>query len=132
LLATIPVGKEPHEVVATPDGRKAYVSNVLDKTISVIDLAGQRVVGSLRSEHFDLPHGMAVTPDGRYVLLTSEGSRRFFLIDAKRDVILRSVTTTQARAHMVAVLEGGRKSFATNVDSDTVTLLKLPDLRILK
>src|SRR5690242_16633224 len=27
-LATIPVGQEPHEVVATPDGRKAYVTNV--------------------------------------------------------------------------------------------------------
>ena len=131
-LATIPVGKEPHEVVATPDGRKAYVSNVLDKTISVIDLAGQRVVRTLRSEHFELPHGMGVTPDGRYVLLTSEGSRRFFLIDATRDVILRSVTTTQARAHMVAVLAGGRKAFAANVDSDTVTLLRLPELRIVK
>jgi len=131
-LATIPVGKEPHEVVATPDGRKAYVSNVRDKTISVVNLETQRVARTLRSDHFETPHGLAVTPDGRYVLLTSEGSRRFFLIDAARDVILRSVTTTQARSHMVVVLEGGRRAFAANVDSDTVTLLRLPELRIVK
>src|SRR6266571_2508546 len=130
-LATIPVGKEPHEVAATPDGRKAYVSNVRDKTISVVDLSGLRVARTLRSEHFDFPHGLATTPDGRYLLLTSEGSRRFFLIDAARDVILRSVTTTQARSHMVVVLEGGRRAFAANVDSDSVTLLRLPELRIV-
>jgi YVTN family beta-propeller protein len=131
-LATLSVGKEPHEVVATPDGLKAYVSNVRDKTISVIDLARLRVTRTLRSERFDRPHGLAMTPDGRYLLLTSEGSRRFFLIDAARDVILRSVTTTQARSHMVVILEGGRRAFAANVDSDSVSLLTLPELRVLK
>jgi len=131
-LATIPVGKEPHEVVATPDGRKAYVSNVRDKTVSVVDLAALRVARTLRSDRFDTPHGLAMTPDGRSLLLTSEGSRRFFLIDAARDVVMRSVTTTQARPHMVVVLEGGKKAYAANVDSGSVTLLGLPDLRILK
>jgi YVTN family beta-propeller protein len=131
-LSTIPVGTEPHEVVAAPDGRKAYVSNVRDRTVSVIDLTTQRLARTVRSEHLVTPHGLAVTPDGRHLLLTSEGSRRFFLIDAGRDVILRSVTTTQERAHMVAVLAGGRKAFAANIDSDTVTFLKLPELRIVK
>lgn len=131
-LATIPVGKEPHEVVATPDGRKAYVSDVKDRTISVIDLATQRVARTVRSDHLVTPHGLALTPDGRLLLLTSEGSRRFFLVDAARDVILRSVTTTQERAHMVVVLAGGRKAFAANIDSDTVTFLKLPELRVVK
>ena len=131
-IATIPVGKEPHEVVATPDGRKAYVSNVRDKTVSVVDLAALRVARTLRSDRFDTPHGLAMTPDGRSLLLTSEGSRRFFLIDAARDVVMRSVTTTQARPHMVVVLEGGKKAYAANVDSDSVTLLGLPELRILK
>jgi len=131
-LATIPVGKEPHEVVATPDGRKAYVSNVRDKTLSVVDLATLKVARTLRSDRFDSPHGLAMTPDGRFLLVTSEGSHRFFLIDAARDVVLRSVTTTQARAHMVVILAGGRKAFAANVDSGSLTLLKLPDLRILR
>jgi YVTN family beta-propeller protein len=131
-LAIIPVGKEPHEVVATPDGRKAYVSNARDKTVSVVDLAALRVARTLRSDRFDSPHGLAMTSDGRYLLLTSEGSRRLFLIDAARDVVLRSVTTTQARAHMVVVLKGGKKAFVANVDSDSVTLVRLPDLRIVK
>ncbi len=132
LQATIPVGQEPHEVVATPDGRKAYVSNARDRTISVVDLKGARVIRALRSEGFDSPNGLAVTPDGRYLIVTSEGSRRFFLIDAARDVVLRSLTTTQVRAHMVVVPGGGARAFAANVGSDSVTILKIPDLRIVK
>lgn len=131
-LATIPVGREPHEVAATPDGRKAYVTNVKDRTVSVVDLEGRRVARTIKSDRFDFPHGVDTTPDGRHVVVTSEGSRRFFLIDATRDVILRSLTTTQARAHMVAVLAGGRRAYAANIDSDTVTILRLPDLRVVR
>src|SRR5437899_9796127 len=86
LHATIPVGREPHEVVATPDGRKAYVSNARDRSISVVDLKGARVVRTVRSDGLDSPNGLAVTPDGRQLILTSEGSGRFFLVDALRDV----------------------------------------------
>jgi len=132
LHATIPVGREPHEVVATPDGRKAYVSNARDRTVSVVELKSARVIRTLRSESFDSPNGLAMTPDGRHLILTSEGSRRFFLVDASRDVVLRSLTTTQARAHMVVVPGGGTRAFAANVGSDSVTILKIPDLRIVK
>jgi len=132
LQATIPVGKEPHEVVATPDGRKAYVSNARDKTVSVVDLGRARVVRTLRPETFDTPNGLAMTPDGKHLILTSEGTRRFFLVDASRDIVLRSLTTTQTRAHMVAVPGDGSRAFVANVGSDSVTILKIPDLRIVK
>src|SRR5437867_1252955 len=130
LQATIPVGKEPHEVVATPDGRKAYVTNARDKTVSVVDLGRARVVRTLRPETFDTPNGLAMTPDGRHLILTSEGTRRFFLVDASRDTVLRSLTTTQTRAHMV-VVEGSR-AFVANAGSDSVTILKIPELRIVR
>lgn len=131
-LATIPVGREPHEVAATPDGRKAYVSNVKDKSVSVVDLVARRVTRTLRPDRLDVPHGLAVTPDGRHLVMTSEGSRRLFLVDVARDVVLRSVTTTQARPHMAVTLAGGKKACVTNVGSDSVTFLRLPELRILK
>ena len=39
LIAEIPVGKEPRYVTISPDNRTAYVSNAVDGTLSVIDLA---------------------------------------------------------------------------------------------
>jgi YVTN family beta-propeller protein len=132
LLATIKVGQEPHEVVATPDGRKAYVSNLKARSVSIVDLGTFKVVRTLRSETLDVPHGLAFTPDGRRLLLTSEGSRRLFLIDAARDVVQRSLTTNQARAHMVAMGQGGKRAFVANVGSNSITVLKLPELRVAR
>ena len=74
-VATIPVGHEPHEVAATPDGRKAFVSNVGDDTVSVVDLVHRKVATTIHADHLDQPHGLAVTPDGRTLLVTSEASQ---------------------------------------------------------
>ncbi len=130
-IATIKVGREPHEVAVTPDGRKAYVANTGEGSVSVVDLASATVVKTIRSERFVLPHGLAVTRDGRHLILTSEGSRRLFAIETRGDTITRSMSTTQKNAHMVAMQPDGRRAWVPNLGSDTVTLLKVPELRIL-
>jgi YVTN family beta-propeller protein len=59
VTARLPVGRNPREVLLSPDGRKLYVANRLDDTISVIDtrtnkvastidLGGPKTVGPLR------------------------------------------------------------------------------------
>ncbi len=130
LLATVAVGEEPHEVIATPDGRKAYVSNARGRSVSVIDLGAYKTVRTIRSPALDFPHGMGLSPDGRWLLLTSEGSHRLVLIDATRDVITRTLTTTQNGAHMVAMVDRGRRAYVANRGSDTVSLISLPDLKV--
>jgi YVTN family beta-propeller protein len=131
-LATIKVGREPHEVAATPDGRKAYVANARGGSVSVVNLKTYEVARTLRSANLALPHGLEVTPDGRYLLVTSEDSRRLFLVDVVRDAIVKTITTTQKRAHMVSIFKGGRRACVANIESDSVTLLSLPDMRILR
>src|SRR5581483_5671951 len=45
VIARIPVGGNPHEVIATPDGRRAYVSNYGNgtlNTITVVDLIARK------------------------------------------------------------------------------------------
>src|SRR6266700_2159937 len=45
VLARVPVGDDPHEIVASADGRTAYVSNYgfgRFHTITVLDLVGQK------------------------------------------------------------------------------------------
>src|SRR4051812_41179400 len=65
VVARVPAGPDPHEVVATADGKLAFVSNYGGgRTLSVIDLLGQKALqpvelGALRS-----PHGLA-TADGK-------------------------------------------------------------------
>lgn len=131
-LATIGVGAEPHEVVVTPDGRKAYTSNVRDRSLSVVDLKAYKVVKTIRSPMFDYPHGLGITADGRRLLLTSEGSHRLVLIDTARDVVLRTLTTNQQGSHMVTLLKGDRRAYVANRKSDTISEISVPDLKIVR
>ena len=131
-IATIPVGDEPHEVVVTPDGLKAYVSNVGSRSITIIDLLTNRPVRTLRPERADFLHGMAITSDGRYLVLTSEGSHRLYLIDTARDVILRGITSTQEGMHMIAIPPSGKRAYVANRGSGTVSIVDIKKLSVVR
>ena len=50
MLARIPVGNDPHEVIASTDGKTAYVSNYgfgAYNTLAVIDLAGKKALPAI-------------------------------------------------------------------------------------
>ena len=132
LLATVKVGSEPHEVTVTPDGRKAYVSNVGGKSVSVVDLRTYKVIATVKPDHVDYPHGLAATPDGRHILLTSEGSHRLYLINTTRDDVEKAVSTTQAGSHMIALARAGKRAWIANRGSESVSLYELPAFRLLK
>ena len=47
LLKAVPVGKTPNEVCISPDGKRTYVSNRGETTVSVVDLDGLAVSSTL-------------------------------------------------------------------------------------
>ncbi len=56
VIAKIPVGPDPHEVVASSDGKTAYVTNTgggKSYEINVIDLVAQKSVTKHRHKTFD-------------------------------------------------------------------------------
>lgn len=57
VVARIPVGRNPRGIVLSPDGRRLFVANRMDDTISVIDTASLRVVSL-----FDIGGPKIVTP----------------------------------------------------------------------
>ena len=132
LTATIAVGDEPHEVAVTPDGTKAYVSNVGDRSITVLDLQRWSVLRTMTPERFDFPHGLGITNDGRLLLVTSEGSRRFYLFETERDVLIRAITSTEEGMHMIAMPPRGKKAYVANRTTGTLTVLNANQLSIEK
>jgi YVTN family beta-propeller protein len=132
LLATIPLGGHPARLAATPDGRKAFVSDPDNRRIRVIDLRGSKVTRTIRAEGIDRPGDLRVTPDGRSLLVASPDGNRLLLIDARREVVLRSVTTTQKGTHTLTLAKGGRRALLTNRLSGSVSIVDLPALKILR
>jgi YVTN family beta-propeller protein len=125
IVARIPVGDDPHEVVASADGATAYVSNYgfgAFHTLTAIDLVGQkplRVIdlGALRG-----PHGL-VFEQGK-VWFTAEAAKAIGSYDPAAGQVDWIMGTGQDRTHMLFVFPGAKRILTTNVNSATLTILE--------
>lgn len=83
---------------------KAYVGNFQDNTVSVIDTGAGAVVATVPVAPG--PHGMSVSPDGRWVYVSGDGSSTLDVIDTATDRVARSIEVGKA-PHGVALTPGG-------------------------
>ena len=129
--ATVQVGQQPHELAIVPSGDKAYVSNVGDNSLSVVDLTGRRETKTITTPDFSFPHGIAFTPDSRIAVVTSELTQKIVIIDARTDEILRSIDTPEEGTHLVVIDATGRWAYFSNRDSNTVSIMDLEDYSLV-
>jgi YVTN family beta-propeller protein len=125
VLARIPVGDDPHEVIASADGRTAYVSNYgfgAFHTLTVIDLVGQRPAGVIDLGALRGPHGL--TFEQGKVWFTAEAAKAIGSYDPATSKIDWIMGTGQNRTHMLYVFPDGKRILTTNVNSATVTILE--------
>ena len=62
VVATVNVGSFPVEVALSPNGKRLYVANFFDNSVSVVDTATNTVVTTI--DVGSGPQGIAITPDG--------------------------------------------------------------------
>jgi len=68
VVATFLVGARPRAAAFSPDGARAYVSAEIGGTIFFVDARRHRVIRTLHLPAGAHPVGVAVSPDGRYLL----------------------------------------------------------------
>lgn len=73
LVKTIPTGKGAREISVTADGKRAYVSNKDDHSISVLDLDALAVTKTITDPRLKDPEGLQLSKDGQklYAALSS-------------------------------------------------------------
>jgi YVTN family beta-propeller protein len=123
-VVRIPVGNDPHEVVASPDGRTAYVSNYgfgAFHTLTVIDLVEQKPLQQIELGALRGPHGLEFAL-GK-VWFTAEAAKAIGSYDPAAGKVDWIMGTGQNRTHMIYVLADGKRILTTNVNSATVTIL---------
>ncbi|MGO9338797.1 MAG: YncE family protein [Terracidiphilus sp.] len=124
VVARIPVGDDPHEVIASADGKTAYVSNYgfgAFHTLAVIDLVGQTRQASIDLGALRGPHGLDFKL-GK-VWFTAEAAKSIGSYDPAAGKIDWIMGTGQDRTHMIYVFPDGKRIVVTNVSSATVTIL---------
>src|ERR1022692_581170 len=125
VVAKAPVGQDPHEVIASTDGKVAYVSiygGGAYNTIDRIDLIGQQRLPSIDLGPLRGPHGLMFV--GGKTWFTAEAAKAIGSYDPAKGAVDWILGTGQDRTHMIFVTGDTKRIFTTNVSSATVSIIE--------
>jgi YVTN family beta-propeller protein len=128
IVARIPAGPDPHEIVASADGKLAYISNYGGadsalNTITVIDLAARKVLPPINLGALRSAHGLSFA--GGKLYFTAETNKVIGRYNPATQSVDWVLGTGQDRTHMVAVSETLDRIFTSNVSSGTISIIEL-------
>lgn len=123
VIAHIPIGEDPHEVVLGPDHRTAYISNYGEgtlHTLAAVDLVAQKPLPSIDLTPLVGPHGLFLHDQTLWV--TTEGSKSLTAISPSTRQIIAVLGTGQDKTHLVWSSADGKKIVASNAGSQTMSI----------
>jgi YVTN family beta-propeller protein len=132
-------GNTGHEVVASPDGRTAYVPIYGDsgvgrpgsdgRTLDVIDIPSRRRVATIDFGAAERPHCAAFGPDG-LLYVTTEMTRSIKVIDPRTNAVVGTLPTDQKESHMLVLSSDGRTAYTSNVGAGTVSVIDVATRKV--
>jgi YVTN family beta-propeller protein len=124
VVGRVPSGPDPHEVITSPDGKIAYMSNYgggAYNTISVADLVERKSLPAIDLGVLRGPHGLWFA--GGKLYFTAEANKVIGRYDPSTGKIDWILGTGQDRTHMVVVSSGLNRIFTSNVSSGTISII---------
>ena len=126
VLARMPSGPDPHEIVADADGKLAYVSNYggpggAYNTISVVDLVEHKALAPIDLGVLRGAHGLDFV--GGKVWFTAETNKVIGSVDPASRRVDWVLGTEQNRTHMILVSENLQRIVSSNVSSATMSII---------
>jgi YVTN family beta-propeller protein len=125
VVARMPSGPDPHEVIASSDGKFAYISNYgggAYNTITIVDLVAQKSLTPVDLGPLRGPHGLEFA--GGKVWFTAEAAKAIGSYDPTAKKVDWVLGTGQNRTHMIFVFEDLKHIITSNVSSATMTIIE--------
>jgi YVTN family beta-propeller protein len=144
LKSTVEDGGEDagHEVIASPDGKTAFVPLYGDAGvgragtdgdhIDVFDVATGKLEGTIPYGHGVRLHKPIYDPHTGTYLVTAELDKAIAILDPKTRKFVGSIPTGQEQSHMITLLPDGKKLYSANVGPGTVSVMDVPNRKLLK
>ncbi|MEO7142670.1 MAG: cytochrome D1 domain-containing protein [Bryobacteraceae bacterium] len=142
-LATVQEGGVTgHELIASPDGRLAYVPIYGNSGVGkpgtnghnmvVVDIGARKVVGNVDFGSGVRPHCPLFGPKDGLLYVTTEMEKTISIIDPHTLKIIGSIPTGQPESHMLIISHDGRRGYTANVGPGTVSVLDMKARKMLK
>jgi YVTN family beta-propeller protein len=110
----------PFAVAMSPDGKHAYITDVANDRVSVLDVATRAVVGSILVG--GAPSGIAIAADGRaYVVNSADGTVTVF--DTATNNVVRPYVYVGSDPTGIAVNAAGTRVVVANSYEDSVSVI---------
>lgn len=134
-LDAVQVGKHPHEMVLSADGRYAYttdngtmaieVAGEGGNTVSFIDLKQRTRVAQVSLGKYHRPHGIDVNPVTGDLLISSENPDQLIVVDVTEKKVKRTFDTKGRTSHFVTCDARGEWAYVSNARSSSVAAIHL-------
>ncbi len=125
--ARVTSGPDPHEVIASSDGRRAYISNYGGEGsdlnfISVVDLSARKPLPRIDLGALHSAHGLDF--QGGKLYFTAETNKVIGRYDPQTQKIDWVLGTGQDRTHMILVAKDLEHIYTSNVTSGTISIVR--------
>ncbi|MEP6670833.1 MAG: cytochrome D1 domain-containing protein [Chthoniobacter sp.] len=142
-IATMPEGGNTcHELVATPDGKRAFMPIYGDagvgkpgsngQLIRVVDVAKREITDTIDFGRGVRPHCAVYNQKTNLLYVTTEIENTVSIIDPATLKIVGTIPTGEPESHMLAVTRDGKRGYTANVSTGTVSVLDLEQKKLVK
>jgi DNA-binding beta-propeller fold protein YncE len=136
-IAAIPEdGTTGHEVIASPDGKRAFVPiygnsgvgrpGTDGSLLRVIDLSSRKIVGTVDFSKGVRPHCAMIGPKDGLLYVSTELGSSITVIDPATLKILHALPTDQTESHMFCISSDNKRAYTANVGPGTVSVIDIP------
>jgi len=130
VLSIIVTGRSPAGMALDQRQGRAYVALSGDDAIELIDVLSGEPINRLRLNTGDRPQELALTPDGKTLLVANKGTNTVSFVDPFSLVELKRVDVGR-EPNSVSIHPNGIRAFVFNTLSSTVSVVDIPNKAII-
>lgn len=130
VLAQVPIGEDPHEVIVAPDNRTAFISNYGEGTLHTlarVDLVARKALPPVDLSPLVGAHGLYLHGDALW--FTAEASEALGVLEPASGRVTAVLGTGQLKTHLVWVSRDGATVLASNAGSGTAVVYRRTEVK---
>lgn len=141
VIGEVSVGRHPHEMVFSADGRYLFTTDngvmVMtskdpgENTVSIVDVAKRTRAGVVDLGAHRRPHGIDFDPATGHVLVTTEFPSALLILDPAKRTVIDTYDVQGKAPHMVRLASDHRTAWVTCTDTSSVSIIDLPSRKVL-
>jgi YVTN family beta-propeller protein len=124
VVGIIPTGMRPSGMAFDQRNGKIYVAISGEDAVEVVDVLSQEVTNRIRLGIGDKPRDLAITADGRMLLVTNSGSNTVSFVDPSSLLELKRIPVGMMPGS-VLLDRSGRRGYVFNMLSNSATVIDM-------